>query len=248
MARCEAITFTSQAASPVLVRHVLEIAPPCRPCVVDQHVRLAQRLARRAQHALARRRRRSRRRPGAAARPPAARQTVTASSRRSADRATSSTDAPSAHSCRPVSSPMPRLAPVTTHTFPARPRSTPRSLKRATQAAVHDGSAGQENRAGPRLDANVPPLLQAKPFREVPAFSEPLNSLRAGLDGRSRGEAGEPTLTTGVSRASLGLIAARVARRSAISFGASPTANPVSVETRTWPIAALRALAGAQPT
>ena len=195
---------------PVLVRHVLEIAPPRPPRVVDQHLRLAQRLARAASICS----------PASvsvtsqprAARPPAARQWSTASSRRSADRATSSTAAPSAHSCRPVSSPMPRLAPVTTHTFPARPRSTPRSLKRATQAAVHDGRAGQENRA-----ARVWMLMlrrfcrQNRSGRYQPSRTAEFPPRRPGRP--SAGRSGGTTLTTGVKEGVLG--ASRRAGRAA---------------------------------
>src|ERR1044071_8958460 len=62
---------------------------------------------------------------------PASRAASAAVCRRSSLRATSSTLAPSAQSIRAVSAPMPRLAPVTTHARPFRPRSTCFSSGRA---------------------------------------------------------------------------------------------------------------------
>ena len=59
----------------------------------------------------------------AAASPPARAHSSAASARSSAVRATSSTRAPSAHSSRAVSRPMPRLAPVTAQALPSSPRS-----------------------------------------------------------------------------------------------------------------------------
>ena len=132
---------------PVLVGHVVEVAPARGAGVVDQHVRLARR-ARGPRPASARPHPDRSRRSAAPrrCRPPRGRPPAPAASA-AAERATSSTEAPSAHSARAVARPMPRLAPVTTHARPFRPRSTRGSLGRGPQSArAEPRRAGRKTR------------------------------------------------------------------------------------------------------
>ncbi len=90
----------------------------------------------------------------------AAAHSATASPSAPASRPTSRTEAPSAVSMRAVQRPMPRLAPVTTHALPARPRSIGASLpgldlvgdryrRFARECPVHGALAGDAAAASP---------------------------------------------------------------------------------------------------
>ena len=219
---------------PVLVRHVVEVAPARGAGVVDQHVRLAQR--RRAPPP-------SMRSPAsgsvtsqasAAARPPAARQLVDRlleALAASAPRAARTR--PRRTAARAVSSPMPRLAPVTTHTLPARPRSTPRSLGsgRASRRARRARSGRKTAPARVLLIMFRRFCRQNRSGRYRPSRAAEFSPRRPGRP--RRGEAGEPTSHSGRLAGVLGANRREpLRRRSAISFGASPTANPVSVGKR----------------